>query len=101
MGIVVAGVSTLLGFWTAGIDHAILCNVIVVTDGVETTALWQDSKASTGKSWLIRGHCNVPRSNRFFFDSSLDSMDFKGLMFSFAHGSHRSHGFLLLRSFFL
>lgn len=28
-------------------------------------------------------------------------MDFKGLMFSFAHGSHRSHGFLLLRSFFL
>ena len=28
-------------------------------------------------------------------------MDFKGLMFSFAHGSHGSHGFLLLRSFFL
>ena len=26
-------------------------------------------------------------------------MDFKGLMFSFAHGSHGSHGFRLLRSF--
>ena len=32
-------------------------------------------------------------AGRFFFDSSLDSMDFKGLMFSFAHGSHGSHGF--------
>ena len=39
MGIVVAGVSALLAFWTAGIDHAILRNVIVVTDGVETTGL--------------------------------------------------------------
>ena len=54
MGVVVAGVSALLGFWTAGIDHAILRNVIVVTDGVEPRALWQASKASTGKSWLIR-----------------------------------------------
>jgi hypothetical protein len=39
MGVVVAGVSTLLAFWTAWIDHAILRNVIVVTDGVETTVL--------------------------------------------------------------
>lgn len=39
MGVVVAGVSTLLAFWTAGIDHAILRNVIVVTDGAETTGL--------------------------------------------------------------
>ena len=39
MGIVVAGVSALLAFWSAGIDHAILRNVIVVTDGVETTGL--------------------------------------------------------------
>ena len=39
MGVVVAGVSTLLGFWTAWIDHAILRNVIVVTDRVETTGL--------------------------------------------------------------
>ena len=39
VGVVVAGVSTLLAFWTAGIDHAILRNVIVVTDGVETTCL--------------------------------------------------------------
>ena len=39
VGVVVAGVSTHLGFWTAGIDHAILRNVIVVTDGVETTCL--------------------------------------------------------------
>ena len=30
---------THLGFWTAGIDHAILRNVIVVTDGAETTGL--------------------------------------------------------------
>ncbi len=37
MGVVVAVVSTLLAFWTAGIDHAILRDVIVVTDGVETT----------------------------------------------------------------
>ena len=39
VGIVVAGMSALLAFWTAGIDHAILRNVIVVTDGVETTGL--------------------------------------------------------------
>jgi hypothetical protein len=39
VGVVVAGVSALFGFWTAGIDHAILRNVIVVTDGVETTGL--------------------------------------------------------------
>ena len=39
MGVVVAGVSALLAFRTAGIDHAILRNVIVVTDGVETTGL--------------------------------------------------------------
>lgn len=39
VGIVVAGVSTLLAFWTTWIDHAILRNVIVVTDGVETTGL--------------------------------------------------------------
>ena len=39
MSVVVAGVSTLLGFWTAGIDHAILRNVIVVTDGAETAGL--------------------------------------------------------------
>ena len=39
VGVVVAGVSPHLGFWTAGIDHAILRNVIVVTDGVETTGL--------------------------------------------------------------
>ena len=39
MGVVVAGVSPHLVFWTAGIDHAILSNVIVVTDGVETTGL--------------------------------------------------------------
>lgn len=39
MGVVVAGVSALLALWTAGIDHAILRNVIVVTDGVETTGL--------------------------------------------------------------
>ena len=39
VGVVVAGVSPHLGFWTAGIDHAILRNVIVVTDGVETTCL--------------------------------------------------------------
>ena len=39
MGVVVAGMSPHLGFWTAGIDHAILRNVIVVTDGVETTCL--------------------------------------------------------------
>ena len=39
MGVVVAGVSPHLVFWTAGIDHAILRNVIVVTDGVETTCL--------------------------------------------------------------
>ena len=39
VGVVVAGVSTHLGFWTAGIDHAILRNVIVVTDGAETTGL--------------------------------------------------------------
>ena len=39
MGVVVAGVSTHLAFWTAGIDHTILRNVIVVTDGVETTGL--------------------------------------------------------------
>ena len=32
MGVVVAGVSPHLGFWTAGIDYAILRNVIVVTD---------------------------------------------------------------------
>ena len=32
VGVVVAGVSTHLVFWTAGIDHAILRNVIVVTD---------------------------------------------------------------------
>ena len=37
MGVVVAGVSALLAFWTTWIDHAILRNVIVVTDGVETT----------------------------------------------------------------
>lgn len=39
MGVVVAGVSPHLAFWTAGIDHAILRNVIVVTDGAETTCL--------------------------------------------------------------
>ena len=39
MGVVVAGVSPHLAFWTAGIDYAILRNVIVVTDGVETTGL--------------------------------------------------------------
>ena len=39
VGVVVTGVSTHLGFWTAGIDHAILRNVIVVTDGAETTGL--------------------------------------------------------------
>ena len=39
VGVVVAGVSPHLGFWTAWIDHAILRNVIVVTDGVETTGL--------------------------------------------------------------
>ena len=39
MGVVVAGVSTLLAFWTTWIDHTILRNVIVVTDGVETTGL--------------------------------------------------------------
>ena len=39
VGVVVAGVSTHLGFWTAGIDHAILRNVIVVTGGVESTGL--------------------------------------------------------------
>ena len=39
MGVVVAGVSPHLVFWMAGIDHAILCNVIVVTDGAETTGL--------------------------------------------------------------
>ena len=39
VGVVVTGVSPHLGFWTAGIDHAILRNVIVVTDGVETTGL--------------------------------------------------------------
>ena len=33
------GRERLLAFWTAGIDHAILRNVIVVTDGVETTGL--------------------------------------------------------------
>ena len=32
MGVVVAGVSPHLVFWTAGIDYAILRNVIVVTD---------------------------------------------------------------------
>ena len=39
VGVVVAGVSPHLVFWTAGIDHAILRNVIVVTDGAETTGL--------------------------------------------------------------
>ena len=39
VGVVVASVSTLFALWTAGIDHAILRNVIVVTDGVETTGL--------------------------------------------------------------
>ena len=35
-------------------------------------------------------------AGRFFFDSSLDSMDFKGLMFSFAHGSHGFFSFGVL-----
>ena len=39
MGVVVAGVSPHLGFWTAGIDNAILRDVIVVTDGAETAGL--------------------------------------------------------------
>ena len=39
MGVVVAGVSPHLGFWTAGIDHAILRNVIVVTDALEASCL--------------------------------------------------------------
>ena len=32
-------VSPHLGFWTAGIDHAILRNVIVVTDALEASCL--------------------------------------------------------------
>ena len=39
MGVVAAGVSTHLGFWTAGIDHAILRNVIVVADALEASCL--------------------------------------------------------------
>ena len=39
MGVVVAGVSPHLGFWTAGIDHAILRNVVVVADALEASCL--------------------------------------------------------------
>jgi hypothetical protein len=39
VGVVVAGVSPHLGFWTAGIDHAILRNVIVVADALEASCL--------------------------------------------------------------
>ena len=39
VGVVAAGVSPHLGFWTAGIDHTILRNVIVVTDALEASCL--------------------------------------------------------------
>ena len=39
VGVVVAGVSAHLAFWTTGIDHAILRNVIVVTDALEASCL--------------------------------------------------------------
>ena len=39
VGVVVAGVSTHLGFRTAGIDHAILRNVVVVADALEASCL--------------------------------------------------------------
>ena len=39
VGIVVAGVSPHLGFRTAGIDHAILRDVVVVADALEASCL--------------------------------------------------------------
>ena len=39
VGVVVAGVSPHLGFWTAGIDNAILRNVVVVADALEASCL--------------------------------------------------------------
>ena len=39
VGVVAAGVSTHLGFWTAGIDHAILRNVVVIADALEASCL--------------------------------------------------------------
>ncbi len=39
VGIVVTGMSAYLVLWTAGIDHAILRNVIVVADALEASCL--------------------------------------------------------------
>ena len=77
-----------LGFWTAGIDHAILRNVIVVADALEASCLVADFQCFY-REVLVNTCGTAMYHDQIDFSLILHRILWIIKMFNFPHGSHR------------